>query len=203
MGAAALVLALLSSKPVLILAPATLTWQWQDELRDMLGVPSAVWSSADKQWIDHQGFPLTPKGERDQIERCPMRIGIVSTGLIVHGDDDGERGKLERMSFGVLVLDEAHKARAKRNDRLELEGHNKLMEFMRRGAAASDNVIIGTATPIQLAAVELWDLIDMIGQGAGHVLGLSPTPWHHPGVIDYLSLAGSRGLQSRMPNGSS
>ena len=91
MAAAAVVLSILSDRPVLILAPATLTWQWQDEIWDMLGVPSAVWSSTDKQWIDHKGFPLTQKGDRDQVARRPMRIGIVSTGLITNGDDEGER----------------------------------------------------------------------------------------------------------------
>jgi SNF2 family DNA or RNA helicase len=45
MAAAALVLSLLDDKPVLILAPATLIWQWQEELDDKLGLPSAVWST--------------------------------------------------------------------------------------------------------------------------------------------------------------
>lgn len=45
MAAAALVLSLLHDKPVLILAPATLIWQWQEELDDKLGLPSAVWST--------------------------------------------------------------------------------------------------------------------------------------------------------------
>lgn len=188
MAAAAIVLSVLSDKPVLILAPATLTWQWQDEIMDMLGVPSAVWSSSDKQWVDPKGFPLTPKGDRDQIERCPMRIGIVSTGLITNGDDEGERGKLAKKSFGVLILDEGHKARAiRRGESLDPEGYNELMKFMRHVAAASDSVIVGTATPIQLLAVELWDLVSMIAQGAGHVLGLNPSPWAKPESIEYLT----------------
>ena len=188
MAAAAVVLSILSDRPVLILAPATLTWQWQDEILDMLGVPSAVWSSTDKQWIDHKGFPLTQKGDRDQVVRCPMRIGIVSTGLITNGDDEGERGMLARKSFGVLILDEGHKARAtRRGESLEPDAYNELMKFMRKVAAASDSVIVGTATPIQLRAVELWDLVSMIAQGAGHVLGLSPSPWAHPDSIEYLT----------------
>jgi ERCC4-related helicase len=188
MAAAAIVLSMLDDKPVLVLAPATLTWQWQDELWDMLGLPSAVWSSTQKQWIDHQGFALTAKGDRDQVARCPMRIGIVSTGLIINGDDEGERGKLAEMSFGVLILDEAHKARAvRRGEALEPEDYNKLMRFMLKAAATSDSVLIGTATPIQLSALELWDLVNLIGQGAGQVLGLSPSAWAHPNCIEYLA----------------
>jgi hypothetical protein len=41
----------------------------------------------------------------------------VSTGLIIYGDDAAERGALAKKSFGVVVLDEAHKARAGRETR--------------------------------------------------------------------------------------
>ncbi|MGC6743918.1 hypothetical protein ACP0GM_25190, partial [Escherichia coli] len=45
MATSALVSALLYDGPVLILAPSTLTIQWQIEMMDKLGVPAAVWSS--------------------------------------------------------------------------------------------------------------------------------------------------------------
>src|SRR6516165_7730538 len=45
---------LLGDGPVLILCPSTLTLQWQVELKDMLGIPSAVWLSSKKVWLDHQ-----------------------------------------------------------------------------------------------------------------------------------------------------
>ena len=54
--------ALLDDGPVLILCPSTLTLQWQVELTDKLGIPSAVWSSTKKVWID-------PKGHIDQDAR--------------------------------------------------------------------------------------------------------------------------------------
>jgi len=46
--------------PVLILCPSTLTLQWQVELADRLGVPSAVWSSTKKVWmIPGSGAPIS------------------------------------------------------------------------------------------------------------------------------------------------
>lgn len=45
MATSALVSALLEDGPVLILAPSTLTIQWQVEMMDKLGIPAAVWSS--------------------------------------------------------------------------------------------------------------------------------------------------------------
>ena len=187
MAAAALVLALQDGGPVLILAPATLTWQWQAELWDMLGVPAAVWSSQAKQWIDPEGYPRSPRGDASQVVRCPFRFGILSTGLIVNGDDNGERGMLRQRRFGVVVLDEAHKARVRRARDGSRESANNLMEFMEGMAKESGSVLLGTATPIQLDPVELWDLIFMLHQGASHVLGQGATEWRRAASMDYVT----------------
>lgn len=188
MAASALVLSLLSDGGVLILAPATLTRQWQTELEDMLGLPSAIWSTARKQWLDAKEFPISPKGDASAVARCPMRIGIVSTGLVVSGDEDAELRHLRDKRFGVVLLDEAHKARA---DRPGKDGKRtepkRLLEFMERLAANADHVIIGTATPIQLRAAELHDLIAMLAKGARHVLGKEGSrSWISDDAIEYL-----------------
>lgn len=187
MASAALVLSILDGGPVLVLAPATLTWQWQAELWDMLGVPAAVWSTQGKQWIDPEGYPLTPKGDVSFAGRCPWRFGIMSTGLIVNGDDAAERGLLREKRFGVVILDEAHKARARRAQDGNREGANNLLTFMEQMAANAGSVLLGTATPIQLAPVELWDLAFLLHQGAPHVLGQGATEWQRQQAIDYLT----------------
>ena len=189
MAASALVLSLLCDGPVLILAPATLTRQWQTELNDMLGLPSAIWSTVEKRWLDEKGFPLSTRGDASQVVKCPMRIGIVSTGLIVNGDEDGEKGYLGGGKFGVVILDEAHKARANRSgDDGDRDGENRLLEFMEKLAANAGSVIIGTATPIQLRAVELWDLVNMLAKGAPQVLGqLGSRAWGSDTSMGYLT----------------
>jgi hypothetical protein len=190
MAAAALVLSILDDKPVLILAPATLIWQWQDELEDKLGIPAAVWSTQKKCWLDGERRALTQKGDPTLVTKCPWRIGIVSTGLIVMGNDEGERGALVKKSFGVVILDEAHKARASRG----LQGRdppklNNLLVFLRTVARNAQNVILGTATPIQLDAVELWDLLSALNQGAPQVLGthMDGGEWNREESIQFLT----------------
>src|SRR6516164_11077381 len=190
MGAAALVLSLLDNKPVLILAPATLIWQWQDELEDKLGIPAAVWSTQKKCWLDGERRALTQKGDPALVAKCPWRIGIMSTGLIVMGDDDGERGALAKKSFGVVILDEAHKARASRGLQVrDPPKPNNLLEFLRAVARNARNVILGTATPIQLDAVELWDLLSLLNQGAPQVLGthMDGGEWARQESIQFLT----------------
>jgi SNF2 family DNA or RNA helicase len=59
----ALVSALLGDGPILILCPATLTTQWQLELKDKLNIPSAVWLSTEKAWqLDPDELPLPSVG---------------------------------------------------------------------------------------------------------------------------------------------
>lgn len=189
MAAAAMVLSLMSNGNVVIFAPATLTRQWQTELEDLLGLPSAIWSTTRKQWLDSKEFAMSARGDASAVVRCPMRIGIISSGLIVSGSDDGELKHLREQSFGVVVLDEAHKARAERTgEQGERIGAKRLLEFMEHIAERSGSVIIGTATPIQLRATELHDLIAMLGKGADHVLGRPGSrEWAFDTSMSYLT----------------
>jgi len=53
-------IALYGEKPILVIAPKTLIWQWQDEMKDMLDMPSAVWNG--KQWVDENEIVYPPNG---------------------------------------------------------------------------------------------------------------------------------------------
>ncbi len=103
---AAELMALAGDKPVLVLAPKPLIWQWQDELENLLDLPSAVWDG--RQWVDENGIEYPSPGP-EAIRRCPRRVGIVSTGLITSGSEI--RYSLLAMEFECVILDEAHRAR--------------------------------------------------------------------------------------------
>lgn len=76
------------------------------------------------------------------------------------------------------------------------EHSNELLSFMREIAARSDHVILGTATPIQTRAEDLWDLIGILHQGSGNfVLGNDFSKWHRP-KGDNLSCRVSSALQN-------
>ena len=168
LAASAMLSALLDDGPVLILCPSTLTLQWQVELADKLGIPSAVWSSTRKVWIDHRGHIIKTRGAED-IARCPFRIAIVSTGLIVHDSD--ERRFLMDRKYGTVVLDEAHKARRRGGVGDNKNESNNLLAFMLRIGQRTRNLLLGTATPIQTNVYELWDLMRILSEGADFVLG--------------------------------
>lgn len=192
LATAALTLCLLSDKdngprrPVVIFAPATLTEQWQTEMLDKLGIPTARWDTVGKVWLDADERVLSPAG-REQIAHCPLRIGIVSTGLMMR--DSLEKQHLLGMRFGVVILDEAHKARTRQGFGKEAGTPNELLAFMREIAARADHVLLGTATPIQTNPADLWDLLGILHQGPGRfVMGHDLAPWHRPDeVLDILA----------------
>ena len=168
MAASALVGSLLGDGPVLVLCPATLTRQWQVELRDRLGIPSAVWVSNRKCWMDPDEHYIKTSGPRDVV-RCPYQIAIVSTGLIVH--DSQERAVLLERRFGSVVLDEAHKARRRGGLGPKAGEPNNLLDFMVRIGPRTKHLILGTATPIQTDVKELWDLLRILNSGVDFVTG--------------------------------
>ena len=168
LAASAMIAALLDDGPVLILCPSTLTFQWQVELADKLGIPSAVWSSTKKVWIDPKGHVIKTKGPED-VARCPFRIAIVSTGLIFHDSD--ERQFLLERKYGIVVLDEAHKARRRGGAGPKSDEPNNLLDFMLQIGSRTKNLLLGTATPIQTEVSELWELMRILNRDAEFVLG--------------------------------
>ena len=183
LATAALLTALMGDGPALILVPSTLTQQWQVELWDRLGVPSARWSSARKVWIDHLGHVVRTNGAAD-IVKCPYRVAIVSTGLLMQMSDEREallqkRAARGEAAYGIVVLDEAHRARGGMEAGSDERKPNNLLSFMLELAPRVRHLLLGTATPIQTNPLDLWDLMQILGRGADHVLGNHMSPWRN------------------------
>jgi superfamily II DNA/RNA helicase len=186
LATAALALCLLAEKekrrrkPVIIFAPATLCEQWQTELLDKLGIPTARWQSSKKVWLDVNERVISPLGA-ENIAACPLRIGIVSTGLMMR--DSLEKQHLLGLNYGLVILDEAHKARSRQGFGQDDEP-NELLAFIMAIAVRSDHVLLGTATPIQTRCEDLWDLVRVLHQGKGQfVLGNDYARWHKPDEV--------------------
>jgi hypothetical protein len=193
LGTAALALTLLNEqaiaqrgsnvrrRPIAIFAPATLTEQWQTEMIDKLGLPCARWSSQKKVWLDPEGRAISPSGP-EHIGRCPLRIGIISTGLIIQ--PTREREILNQMNFEILIQDESHKSRTRQGLGKDAGQPNALLKFMLEAAGRSKHVLLGTATPIQTLVDDLWDQLRILHQGDGSfVLGSDFSPWHYPDQV--------------------
>lgn len=173
---AAQLMALVGNKPILILTPKTLIWQWQDEMRDLLDVPSAVWNG--KQWIDEQGIQYPISGD-EGIAKCPRRIGVVSYGLAIRGSPMADI--LKQLNYECIIVDEVHRARrrnlgAKRFN--EKPDPNHLLSFLQDLGGRTKSMLLATATPVQLYPIEAWDLLSILASGTNEsVLGNLMSNW--------------------------
>ena len=174
----ALLIALTGKRPILVICPKTLLWQWQDEMRDLLDMPSAVWNG--KQWVDEQEIKYPAEGPQG-ILKCPRRVGIVSSGLVTRRSEAAQ--ELLRLTYDCVILDEAHRARRRNlgeNRDAEHPDPNNLLSFMYEIAERTRSLLLATATPVQLRPVEAWDLLDVLSRGDESVLGNQFSRWRHP-----------------------
>lgn len=179
----AMLMALEGEKPILVIAPKTLLWQWQDELLTLLDMPSAVWNG--RFWTDENKIEY-PANIENGLAKCPRRVGIISQGLIVRSRQKISDLLLQQR-YECIIVDEAHRARRKnlgRGREALPPDPNNLMAFLIDIAKKTKSMLLATATPVQIHPIEAWDLLFILSQGNEFVLG------------DYLSCWQKEGLQS-------
>jgi superfamily II DNA or RNA helicase len=174
---AAMLMALYGDKPVLILVPKPLLLQWQDEMWNLLELPSAVWNG--KQWVDENGLEYPAIGASG-IKQCPRRIGIVSQGLITRGTEAADY--LKQMKYECVIVDEAHRARRENlgtDCEKEKPAPNNLLAFLLELGSNTKSLLLATATPVQMYPVEAWDLLNVLAVGNESVLGNTWSYWRN------------------------
>ena len=172
--------ALTGSKPILVVVPKTLLLQWQEEFREKLDCPSAVWTG--RGWRDERGFDY-PAASPEDILRCPRRIGIVSQGLVTRQAEPAAALLRMQGGYDLVVVDEAHRAR-RQNLSQDPNDHkarpNNLLRFIFDMSGRTRSMLLATATPVQLRAIEAYDLLHALGnaEGGEKILGDSYSLWN-------------------------
>jgi len=177
LAVSAMLMTLQGDKPTLVIVPKTLILQWQDELWNLLGMPSAIWDG--RQWVDEQEIAHPGIGA-ESIRCCPRRIGIISQGLITSGSEICEH--LLHMRFECVIVDEAHRIRRKNKPDDQPPAPNKLMRFLLELSPRTKSMLLATATPVQLHPIEAWDLLYVLAAGNEQILGNDWSEWRKPEV---------------------
>jgi len=175
LGLAARLMALVGDKPILVLAPKPLLEQWQDEMWDLLEFPCARWTG--RQWVDERGIAY-PETGTEGLKACPRRLGIVSSGLVIYSPEAA--AALASRDYECVIIDEAHRARRKNTGQSRFREKaipNNLLTFLRDVSPRAKSVLLATATPVQLDAIEAFDLMEALALGADSVLGNAYSKW--------------------------
>jgi len=169
-------MALYGEKPVLIIVPKTLVWQWQEEMKTLLAMPSAVWTGLG--WQDENGYFYQAESVRS-ILKCPRRVGIISQGLVSRRTEAADL--LVQKDFECVILDEAHRAR-RRNPTKDPNKHkadpNYLLQFLNTITFKTKSLLLATATPVQINPIEAFDLINALSLPTFKVMGDIYSEWH-------------------------
>lgn len=145
---------------VLILTPAGLTRQWQAELREKGGllVPR----------FEPTGKLVFPDGREQPAkldDALQQPILILSRELARL--PEWRARLLDAPPWDLVVLDEAHAARRSKSEPTAFNSGNLLLELMRQLAwrGRARGVLLLSATPMQIAPWEPWDLLSVLGEG--------------------------------------
>ncbi len=136
----------------LIIAPKAATRQWQDELLMKFAVDAPI--------IDSHGR-YHRNGRTDPGRKPPW-----DTPLAIAGHQWLVRNTEEFSStcgeYDIIIVDEAHRARFRNVDHEPRREPNKYLQLLRQLSRRTRELLLLTATPMQLNEVELWALLELL-----------------------------------------
>jgi len=141
-------------KRVLILAPASVQPQWQEEMREKFNLH--FWSYGKNELIDPYKQSVTVTGNPWNQQN----LVLASSHLVRRKERMQEL--LESEPWDLVVLDEAHHARRK-SPQNRKDTPNRLLELMDRLRSITQALLLLSATPMQIDAIEMFDLLKLIG----------------------------------------
>ena len=143
---------------ILVMAPAALTRQWQKELREKLNLDWPVYDGKNLIWQDTHAKGKNRKESPDNwTAHGPV---IVSSQLARR---DAHAAAITAAEWDIVVLDEAHYARQTEPNNPKKHTPNQMLKLMRDLKGQTGDLILMTATPMQLHPVELYDLLALLG----------------------------------------
>ncbi|WP_354635243.1 helicase-related protein [Planktothricoides raciborskii] len=143
-------------KRVLILVPATVQPQWQEELREKFNLD--FWSYRQGSFKSADKITEISANSGNPWNQCD-RI-LASSHLVRRKERQGEL--LGAEPWDLVILDEAHHARRK-NPQARQETPNSLLQLMQQLKTQTKALILLSATPMQIDPIEVFDLLDLLG----------------------------------------
>ena len=149
------------AKRILILAPKAVLKQWQMELREKFNLNWPVYDGQKLCWYPSRALQGNFERQVKPTEWHNESCVIASSQLMRRESRATEL--LAAEPWDIVVLDEAHHARRRAGGVGNDVRPNKLLRLMRELKNRTDGLLLLTATPMQVAPVEVWDLMNLLG----------------------------------------
>jgi SNF2 family DNA or RNA helicase len=143
---------------VLLLVPASVQNQWQQELREKFNLN--FWSYSQGEFTDPHGTTIPTTSNPWNT----TNLILASSHLIRRSDRAKEL--LAAEPWDLVILDEAHHAR-RRSPQQRKDTPNRLLELLQKLKERTRSLILLSATPMQIDPVEIFDLLNLLGL-SGH-----------------------------------
>jgi ERCC4-related helicase len=150
------------ARRVLVLAPAHVLPQWDDELREKFRLDP--WTLRGKYWVNESRKQRIRTSDRlfSRLPGSPPHILLVSQAIASRRT---RRKDFEFSSWDLVIVDEAHHARGRQEGPLYRK--NNLLRTLDSLALRTASLLLMTATPVQLGLNELFDLLHPLGLPSG------------------------------------
>lgn len=152
----------------LLLVPAGLVRQWQQELREKGGLLVPSWE---------KGNLVHPDGRR---EPCDMSGALEKPVLLLSREwarlPDHLAQLRQAQPWDLVLLDEAHAARRRENAETAFNQSNLLLSMLRelQLSGHAKGLLLLSATPMQIEPWEPWDLLSVLGVGGNWLYAFDP-----------------------------
>lgn len=166
------------AKRILILAPKAVLRQWQIELREKFNLNVPIYEDRQLQWFPSPAMQGKDRHAVEDDDWCKQPILLASSHLMRRKERAQQLEKAE--PWDLIVLDEAHHARRKGGTQLSKDTPNQLLRLMRSLKSRTQGLILLTATPMQVAPLEVWDLLSLLDM---------PEEWNAQNFLKFFEIA--------------
>jgi len=175
----------------LLLVPAGLLRQWQEELREKGGL---LVPQYDRAVVTHPDGRKEALGPAEALASVPVLLLSREWARL----PDNRALLTQAPPWDLVLMDEAHAARRKQNEESAFNQANLLLDLLRelQLTGHAGGVILMSGTPMQIAPWEPWDLLSVLGIGGKWLAAFEPVRTFY-GAIARLGQGKMLGLSEK------
>jgi superfamily II DNA or RNA helicase len=161
----------------LLLVPAGLLQQWQEELREKGGLLVPRWE---------RGYLYQPGGGKKSVEAAQA---LIENDVLLLSREWARLDRNRELVLSVpvwdlVLLDEAHAARRSAQEEREFNSANLLLRLLRelQLRQRARTILLLSATPMQTQPWEPWDLLGVLGIGGRWMVEFDDVRTYYQGI---------------------